>query len=123
MVRRGRPSGHPVRPTDVGGIFPSAERPAAEGLATLRCDADEFRSYHGVEEHPVTEQEMQTPIDDGHLAEFDTYDELSEFVGGAPDEPAILSKLGLIIKIRNGVEKARLILDTKQSGVGSRAGR
>ena len=66
---------------------------------------------------------MQTHIEDGHLAEFDTYEELSEFVGATPDEPAILSKLGLIIKIRNGVEKARLILDTKQSGVGSRAAR
>ena len=81
----------------MGGIFPPAERPAAEGLATLRCDADEFRNYHGVEEHPVTEQEMQTHIDDGHLVEFDTYEELSAFVKGKP----VLNKLGLIVKERH----------------------
>ena len=32
------------------------------------------------------------------------------------DEP-ILNKLGLIEKVRNGIMKARMILDTKQSGV------
>ena len=76
-----------------------------------------------MEEHPVTEQEMQAHVDAGHLAEFDFYEELSEFVEASPEEPAILSKLGLILKIKDGVEKAHLILDTKQSGVGSRAGR
>ncbi len=59
---------------------------------------------------------MQAHINAGHLAEFDSYDELSEFVGGTPTEPAILSKLGLIIKIKDGVEKARILLYTKATG-------
>ena len=119
----GGPAGIKFAPTDSGGIFPACDEPAAESITTLRCDANKFRNYHGVEEHPVTEEELQAHIDEGHLAEFDSYDELSAFVGGTPEEPAILSKLGLIIKIKNGVEKARLILDTKESGVGSRAGK
>jgi hypothetical protein len=43
--------------------------------------------------------------------------ELNEFVGATPEEPAILNKLGLIIKVRQGISKARMILDTKESGV------
>ena len=50
----------------------------------------------------------------GHLVAFDTHAELAAFVDS--DEP-ILNKLGLIAKTRNGITKARMILDTKQSGV------
>ena len=86
-------------------------------------DAEIFRNYYGVEQHPVTEEELQMHITAGHLAEFDTFEQLSEFVNATPEEPAILSKLGLIIKMKNGVEKARMILDTKESGVGKRTGK
>ena len=51
--------------------------------------------------------------DKGHLMAFDTLQELEEFVQGE----VILNKLGLIVKTRNGVTKARMILDTKESGV------
>ena len=56
---------------------------------------------------------MQNHIDKEHVAAFDTYPELAEYTGGTP----ILSKLGIIEKIRNGVTSARTILDTKESGV------
>ncbi len=39
--------------------------------------------------------------------------DLQQFVGGAP----VLSKLGLILKTRNKVTKARMILDTNASGI------
>ena len=81
------------------------------------CDVDEFRNYAGVEANEVTEPELQSHIDSKHLAEFDSMKELNEFVGATPDRPAILNKLGHIIKMRNGISKARMILDTKQSGV------
>ena len=42
---------------------------------------------------------MQMHVDLGHLAAFDSYEELSKFVEATPEEPAILSKLGLIIKM------------------------
>ena len=62
---------------------------------------------------------VQVHIDAGHLAEFDSYQELNDFVGGTAEEPAILSKFGLIIKERNGIQKARMILDTKATGWGA----
>ena len=61
-------------------------------------------------------------VDEGHLAEFDSYQDMAELVGATPEEPAIMNKLGLIIKERNGVQSARLILDTKESGVGKLTG-
>ena len=56
---------------------------------------------------------MQNHIDKEHVVAFDTYPELVEYIGGTP----ILSKLGIIEKIRNGVTSTRTILDTKESGV------
>ena len=75
----------------------------------LQCDASTFTNYPGVEEKDVTTTEMQTHIDFEHLPEFDTFEELEDFVGGKP----ILNKLGVIEKVRNGVTRARTILDTK----------
>ena len=63
--------------------------------------------------HSVTEKELKAHLALGHLAASDTYDELKAYVGGC----LFLSKLGLIIKARNGVEKARMILDAKESGI------
>ena len=56
---------------------------------------------------------MRTHLDKGHLIAFDTHEELSQHVGGEP----ILSKIGLIEKVRNGKKKIRMTLDTKQSRV------
>ena len=79
----------------------------------MHCDEHVFRNYSGVEEERTIEEEMQNHLDKGRLAALDTYDLLKEFVGGEP----ILNKLGVIVKIRNGVRKARAILETKESGV------
>ena len=68
-------------PIDAGGIFPDCSAPAEAHIGTVRCDADAFRNYHGVEEHAVTEEELQTHVDAGHLAEFDSFEDMSEFVG------------------------------------------
>ena len=119
----GGPAGIKCMPTDAGGIFPDCSAPALASTSEIRCDADLFRNYAGVEEHAVTEEELQLHIDAGHLAEFDSYEDLSKFVGATEEDPAILSKLGLIIKERNGVQKARMILDTKESGVGRLSGK
>ncbi len=66
-----------------------------------------------VEEHAVTEEELAGHVRKGYIASFDTHAALSEFVGGEP----ILNKLGLVLKVRNGKTKARMILDTKESGI------
>ena len=59
------------------------------------------------------DKELTSHLDKGDLAAFDSYAELAEYVEGQP----IPNKLGLIVKTRNGITKARMVLDTKQSGV------
>ena len=95
------------------GIFPPVDQPAAYTPESLYCDEISFKNYPGVEEQDVTEQEMQAHFDKGHLMAFGTYEELAASINGQP----VLNKLGLIIKTRNGITKARTILDTKESGV------
>jgi len=95
------------------GIFPQAVVPPYMGHESLQCDIQNFRNYKGVEESDITETELQGRLDKKHLAAFGSPEELREFVGGEP----ILSKLGLITKVRNGVSKSRMILDTKESWV------
>ena len=56
---------------------------------------------------------MTAHLAKGHLAAFDSYAELPAFVD-CPE--TILNKLGLIVKTRNGITKANMILDTRQSG-------
>ena len=80
----------------------------------LHCDEQQFRNDLGVEGQDITYAELTAHLAKGHLAAFDTYAELQEFVD-CP-EP-ILNKLGLLVETRNGITKARMILDTKQSGV------
>ena len=58
----------------------------------------------GVEESCAEEAEMMDHLEKDHL---------SEYLQGKP----ILSKIGMITKVRNGVTKIRTILDTKESGV------
>ena len=53
--------------------------------------------------------EITLRLEQGHLKAFDTAAELEDFVQGT----AILSKLGIITKMRAGKAKHRMILDTK----------
>ena len=80
----------------------------------FHCDEHKFQNYAGVEEQETTDAELTAHLAKGHIMAFDTYQELCDFVGSANP---ILNKLGLIAKTRNGITKARMILDTKQSGV------
>ena len=80
----------------------------------LHCDEQTFQNYAGVEEQEITDAELTAHLAKGHIMAFNTYQELCDFVGSANP---ILNKLGLIVKTRNGITKARMILDTKQSGV------
>ena len=75
----------------------------------MHCDEQSFRNYPGVEDQVITETELQGHLDKGHLAAFDTHQQLQDYLGGKPG----LNKIGLIVKTRNGKTKARMILDTK----------
>ena len=108
----GAPAGI-LNPIPDPGIFPTCTKPATSEPLDLHSDADKFQNYANVEASEVTEAELSSHWEKGHIIGFDSYDELFEFVRGKP----ILSKFGLILKTRNGVTKARLILDTKESGI------
>ena len=97
------------------GIFPSVDKPAETEPEHLQCNSRQFKNYPGVEEDQITDSELAAHLEKGHLAAFDTYDEMRHYVDA--NYPPILSKLGLIKKIKNGIMKARMILDTKESGV------
>ena len=104
-----RTSGYPTLDP---GIFPDCSSPSEQRPEDMYCDEQNFGNYAGVEEHEITAIELQGHIDAWHPAEFESYDELAKHVGGNP----ILNKIGLIIKVRNVVSKARM-MDAKESGV------
>ena len=51
----------------------------------------------GVEDQDVTDKELESHLKKGHLAAFDSYSELAEYIGSSP----IPYKLGFIIKTRS----------------------
>ena len=109
----GAPSGIEVPVIDPG-IFPPCYKPAElEPQDVFTKNHGGFRNYQGVEEQQITDDELAAHLEKDHIAAFDTLEELEQFVGG----DVALNKLGLIIKTRAGVTKARMILDTKQSKV------
>ncbi len=95
------------------GIFPDCSAAAELSIESLSVDCDSFENYAGVEAHEVTEAELKQQMAKGHIAAFDTVAQLRAFVNGDP----VLSKLGLIIKVRNGKITVRMILDTTASGI------
>ena len=96
------------------GIFPPCHRPADLQPQDIHCDEQQFCNYPGVEEQDITDAELLAHLTKEHLCAFDTHAELASFV---QSKKPILNKLGLIVKTRNGITKARMILDTNQSGV------
>ena len=113
-LRDGAPTGITQDLIDPG-IFPACSRPAEVQPENLECNSRQFKNYPGVEENQITDAELASHLEKGHLAAFDTYEEMRLYVDA--QTPPILNKLGLIVKVRNGITKARMILDTKQSGV------
>lgn len=78
------------------------------------CNAATFKNYPDAENQAIIGGESEKHIEKDHLAAFDTFQQLTGFVEGTPPQTPISNN---IIKKRNGITKARSILDTKQSGV------
>ena len=85
----------------------------------LFTDLDSFANYSGVDEDADAIKALHSYRDKGYLAEFQTFQQLQDFVGSKP----ILSKLGCIKKTKFNPDtntyttKNRIILDCKQSQV------
>ena len=99
------------------GVFPECEGTPECSPDAIICNAATFKNYPGVENQAIACDEMKKHIDKEHLVAFNTFEQLTGFVEGKPPQTPILNKIGLIVKTRNGITKARTILDTKQSGV------
>ena len=91
------------------GVFPECEGAPECSPDAIICNAATFKNYPGVENQAVTGEEMEKHIDKEHLVAFDSFQQLTGFVEGTPPQTPILNKIGLIIKKRNGVAKARTI--------------
>jgi len=110
----GVPAGLRRHPED-NGIFPRLE-PSPQTLEA-ECPPEEFTPYSSVEEDDDAWKEILRLTDKKWLKQFSTLDELRTYLGEDP----VLSRFGLIIKIRYDKVKKRLILDSKQSGVSQNA--
>ena len=102
-----------VQQAEPCGISPEITEPAEMHISDLQGNIEDFNNYAGVDENPTATDEIELRLLQGHLKAFDTAIELEQFVGATKELPAILSKIGIITKMRAGKTKHRMILDTK----------
>jgi len=111
LGKTGVPAGLRNRPQNCG-IFPPAETTPDCAPEELRS-ADDFTPYASVEADDEAHEEINKFAENGWLKSFDKFEDVVAFLGERP----VLSKFGLVIRIRAGKRKARIILDSKSSGV------
>lgn len=85
-------------------VSPECNAPTDMCPQDLHRDIQAFRKYPGVEEAEITETEFFDHNHKGHVASFDTPEELGEFVEGNP----ILNKIGLVINVTTKTHRAIL---------------
>ena len=113
-LRHGAPAGI-IHAIESRGIF--MEYDPLEDVRTvdpeqLRTDPD-HANYDGVEEDEEVAAEIKRFEEANWTRTFDTLEEATKYVKGEP----ILSRLGVIKKMRNGKWKNRLVVDSKRSEV------
>ena len=79
----------------------------------LERDDDVFVNYAGLDDDDDAFDELMSFRDKGYLREHTSLEQCSRDLGG----PAILSKFGLIKRMKDGKLKKRIILDLKESSV------
>ena len=118
-LRHGAPAGI-LNPILDRGIFPTYDPTvdvadlAAEELASDSA----FVNYSGTEQDNEVASELDRQVRAGYAISFDTLEECEAYLKASP----VLSKIGVIRRMRNGKLKIRMVVDSKQSGV-SRATR
>eukprot|EP00971_Amphidinium_carterae_P113819 2255381-Amphidinium_carterae.1 len=86
------------------------------GRAGRDCDAtdcDSFVNYKGFDQDAEAQQAVQGYVDAGYLKAYETANQATMDLGGTP----VLSRFGVLCKVKDGVTKRRVILDAKQSGI------
>jgi hypothetical protein len=113
-LRHGAPAGI-LKEIESRGIFPrysDEEDTTTVDPEMLRTDPD-HANYSGVEgDEEVAEELLRLHIA-RYVRKFKTIEQVTAYLKGTP----ILSKLGVIRTVRNGVAKNRLVVDSKRSDV------
>jgi len=112
LTTTGVPAGLRRQPEDCG-IFPRNEPDEECDPEEMFTNYDDFEPYASVEDDDEAWAEVQRFVSKRWLGEYTSLEEVERVLGEKP----ILSKFGLVIKMRNGKLKRRLILDSKSSGV------
>ena len=111
-LRDGAPTGIKTPLLDPG-IYPNCYKPADIEPQDLHCDEQQLRNY------PRLRNRTSLMLSLLHIWQMGTWlpSTLMPNCRSLDCLEPIPNKLGLIVKTRNGITKARMILDTKQSGV------
>jgi len=112
LTNTGVPAGISVQPQDCG-IFPHHDGEPGQDSAIPECDPSLFQTYQSVEADDFAAEEIQRYVERRWLREFDTLEDTIAFLGEAP----VMSKFGMITRMRAGKLKKRIILDSASSGV------
>ena len=78
-LRDGAPTGIKQDLIDPG-IFPACNRPAEVQPENLECNSRQFKNYPGVEENAITDEELAAHLEKGHIAAFDSYEQMRLYV-------------------------------------------
>ena len=110
--RFGAPAGVREHPID-RDIFPTVEPEVVSDPEMLTSDYDSFTNYDNVDSDEDAAPEISRLIAAGFVLPFDSLDDCTRYLGEKP----VLSKIGLIVKMRAGKMKKRIVLDAKRSGI------
>ena len=111
-LEEGTPAGI-TRPIEACHIFPEHD-PAEPGPHELLCtDFESFANYKGVDEDGTAAEEISKHIALGRLKEYASPQAMEQDLG----QPPVLNKIGIITRLKDGVAKKWMFLDTQASAV------
>ena len=112
---QGAPAGILCHPEQLG-IFPDAQEPhdLVDPLEASFPDPEFRASYASVESDDHATEELDRLVQAGFLCRFDSLADCQAFLDG---QNPVVSKFGMVVKVKDGRTKRRLILDAKESGV------
>ena len=95
------------------GIFPEHPIEEYDDPCDLATDFDTFTNHDASDEDDLAFTEFERITDKGWALKFNTLQEVTEYLGSEP----VLSKVGIISKIKGNEVKKRLVVDSKQAGI------
>ena len=96
-------------------IFPSYPDEDRDDPMDLITDFEDFVNHDASDEDDLAFTEFERITDKGWALKFGTLQEVVDYLGCEP----VLSKVGIIEKVKGNVVKKRLVVDSKQAGITS----